>query len=485
MGRFPPIDTLWARDRPDRRATLRTVEGMSNQLFIVSAAMAVPATPISLAQAGLKEREHLQEWVIAHPEVLGGDVMVVTSEFDQWATDSGSTAKERLDILGLDASGRLVVVELKRSSDRTIHIQAITYAALVSHFTEQTLAAVHADFRTKRGTATTPEEAMGLLRDHVEGELDPAVLAIPRIVLLASTHPAQVVTSVVWLTDLGLNIELRQFQVFQFQGQTAVTFDQVFPVPGVDAQLLSPGHTQVAAAVKKADEQAKAANAVRIIYDGHLIEPGTTLTLHPTVEVTADIRAKVDAWVDENPDWGRATWVADPVSPLRWAVDGKTYRPTTLVRRILKQAADIDRGVRGTSWWQTPDGMDLAATAGLVTTTPSGTTDWAALHDAITVVGPGEWASYGDLGEVIGIHPKPIGGHISHCPNCPPGAHRILTADGAPSSGFHWSDPDDTRACRDVLEEEGLGFDQAGRADQQRRLAVAEIRQRVEAAATS
>ncbi|MBB3040118.1 hypothetical protein FHU29_004613 [Hoyosella altamirensis] len=39
----------------------------------------------------------------------------------------GDLAKERLDVFGLDSSGKTVVVELKRESDPRIHLQAITY----------------------------------------------------------------------------------------------------------------------------------------------------------------------------------------------------------------------------------------------------------------------------------------------------------------------------------------------------------------------
>ena len=34
-------------------------------VFSVSGSTAVPAEPITLAQAGLKERDHLQEWVLS------------------------------------------------------------------------------------------------------------------------------------------------------------------------------------------------------------------------------------------------------------------------------------------------------------------------------------------------------------------------------------------------------------------------------------
>ena len=43
-------------------------------LFTVSGQRATPAQRISLADAGLREREHLQEWVLAHPEILGEQV---------------------------------------------------------------------------------------------------------------------------------------------------------------------------------------------------------------------------------------------------------------------------------------------------------------------------------------------------------------------------------------------------------------------------
>jgi hypothetical protein len=79
----------------------------------VAGSAATAAEPISLADAGFKEREHLQEWVLAHPEIIGSDVMIVTFEFDRWSSASGEQ-KDRLDVLGLGKDGRIVVAELKR-----------------------------------------------------------------------------------------------------------------------------------------------------------------------------------------------------------------------------------------------------------------------------------------------------------------------------------------------------------------------------------
>ena len=448
----------------------------SRQVFVVRGKSASAATPVALSEAGIRERQDLQEWVISHPEVLGSDVLVVTAEFDRWESDSGGSAKERLDVLGLDASGRLVVVELKRDSDPRIHLQAITYAALVSGFTEETLAAVHAEFLSRRGSQTSQSDALMRLRDHVEGDIDADVLAVPRIVLLAGNHPAQVVTSADWLARQGLDIELREIKAFRFNDDIAVTFDQIYPVPGVESMLLSPARKQAKEAVHKADKQSRSASAVRVIVDGKLLDDGTPLVLQSTTEVTSDVRDLVNEWIAEDPARGRATWVNDVSAPIRWEADGATWKPTPLVRHILTQAAGIDRSVRGTSWWITEDGEELPLVAGIAGATSG--RDWSDLHALIDLVQPGEWTSYGDLGEVLGVPARPIGTHIGRCGECPPGAWRVLQSDGRPSEGFRWLEPDETRSVREVLTTEGLQFDEAGKALSGQRVGAVELSKR-------
>jgi hypothetical protein len=40
---------------------------MSERVYTVTGSVATPARPVTLAEAGLKERVDLQEWVLAHP----------------------------------------------------------------------------------------------------------------------------------------------------------------------------------------------------------------------------------------------------------------------------------------------------------------------------------------------------------------------------------------------------------------------------------
>lgn len=117
-------------------------------VFRVQDSVAQPARPITLAEAGLRERQHLQEWVLANPEMLGEGVLIITSEFDQWESRIGREP-DRLDVLGLGSDGHLVVAELKRDlTPDLVTMQAINYAARASRFTlEQIAEAYAADHR--------------------------------------------------------------------------------------------------------------------------------------------------------------------------------------------------------------------------------------------------------------------------------------------------------------------------------------------------
>lgn len=443
-------------------------------MYVVSAQGSVAAEPVSLSDLHLTEVRDLEEWVIAHPEVLGPDVKVVATQFDRWQTEGGSRARERLDVLGLENSGRLVVAELKRDADASVHVQAITYAALVSGFTEETLAHAHSDFRTGRGMPTTPEEALELLREDLEADFDPDVLSNPRIVLVARAFPAQVVTTAEWLSNRSVDISLVQVQAWRVADRIAVTFDQVYPLPGLEDALLIPARRRVAKEQEAVAETTRAAAASKVILDQGLLEDGTVLTFRPAT-ITAELREAALGWVAESAERGQATWRTDGGKPMEWEWDGQRYSPSGLVRRILKEAAGRQPAVHGTKCWVTDEGADLAEIA-----YGSGRRDWSDLHDLISCIQPGEWTTYGDMGRAIGLPAQPVGTHIARCPDCPHGGHRVLTADGTASEGFHWHDSDDTRTAREVLQAEGLSFDGGGRAPEEARLSAEDLLRRLD-----
>jgi hypothetical protein len=219
-------------------------------VFTVVGASATPLVPVSLSDAGFLERSHLQEWVVAHPEILGNGVKIVTLEFAQWRAASGTPERDRLDVLGLDRSGRLVVAELKRDvAPDTVEMQALKYAAMASRFSREELAAEHARFHSQRGDAMTADQALEALDAHCGGVI-PENLAKPRIVLLASSFPAVVTATTVWLTEMSLDITLMTFQAYRDDDRVIVTVSQLYPVADVAEFTVAPARSAKTASEK-------------------------------------------------------------------------------------------------------------------------------------------------------------------------------------------------------------------------------------------
>lgn len=329
-------------------------------LFTVRGSTAVAAAPLSLAEAGLRERQDLQEWVVAHPEIIGADVLIVTMEFARWQSSSGTSA-DRLDILGLHASGELVVAELKRdAAPDTVEMQAIKYAAMASRFTVETLAEQHAHYLGQRGTAIDAESAVDLLARHAP-DLDAESLRRPRIVLLASSFPASTSASAVWLHEMGIDIALRQYRAYRTGEEISIAVSQLYPVPDVEEFMFSPRQAEVRAAAQTAQRRQEVGTVARIIA-AELLEDGEPLTVRP-YGINGELREQIEPWLAEDPARGRVSWHNDDKEPIEWDADGARYTPTTLGKLILREATGIDRTLRGGDWFVDAEGRSLVQLA--------------------------------------------------------------------------------------------------------------------------
>jgi hypothetical protein len=329
---------------------------MSDELFFsVRGSEATPAQLLSLAEAGLRERRHLQEWVVAHPEILGPEIIIVTMEFDRWQSPSRRNA-DRLDILGLHSSGELVVAELKRDrAPDTIEMQAIKYSAMASRFTAETLAEQHSRFLTQRNKPTDTEAAAELLAAHAEITIE--ALRRPRIVLLASEYPEETVATAVWLREMGIDIKLMQYRAFRSGQEISIAVSQLYPIPSIEDFTISPRQAEVRA-VQETRRRRQDAGTVAKLVAATLIEDGAQLTVKPR-DLNPDLREKVETWLNTMPARREATWRTDASAPLVWAADGQTYSPSGLARLIITEATGVDRSIRGGGWWVDSEGRDL------------------------------------------------------------------------------------------------------------------------------
>lgn len=320
-------------------------------LIRVDGSTSSPFQETSMVEEGLNELDHLESWIKRYPEVIDPGLKVITTQFSRWESAVGS-ARERPDVLALADSGELVVIELKRDSDRKIHLQAITYGALVAGFTKDMLAEAHADWvRKETGENLTTDEALGRLTEHVESEWTESLFTLPRLVLVAEEFPGQVLTTVQWLATVApdLTIACHEYHLFKDETGIFVSFQRIFPVDNLADRTLRPAPLDATGGVKEqlATNQRRA-KSVSIIHEHSLIPEGAKITLQLETQVRREVVDQVYAWLEADPRRRNVTWVDDLTRPLVWEASDiplQRWTPSALRNEIFIKAT----GKPGTS----------------------------------------------------------------------------------------------------------------------------------------
>ena len=177
---------------------------------------------------GLREREHLQEWLAHTPDALGEELLVIQKEFDGFAD-----TRERLDLLALDKEGRLVVIENKLDdSGRDVAWQALKYAAYCSNVTRKDILTIYQEYLDR---SFEGEDAEAKLRDFLGVEdLEEFVLNPgdeQRLVLIAANLRKEVTAAVLWLLGHGVRAQCFRVVPYSFGDEVFVDLQQVIPTP--------------------------------------------------------------------------------------------------------------------------------------------------------------------------------------------------------------------------------------------------------------
>jgi hypothetical protein len=180
---------------------------------------------VGFLEIGVRERTDLERWVTAHPNLLGEDLLIITTEFDRFDRSS-----KRLDLLALDADSKLVVVELKLDAAGTLaDLQAIRYAAFCSTMTTEDIVQLLATF-----SRCSEEDARKKILDFLRAEELPDLDDRPRIILAAGSMDDEEITScVLWLRNFGGDITCMELTPFRLvaTGQTLLVPRVIIPLP--------------------------------------------------------------------------------------------------------------------------------------------------------------------------------------------------------------------------------------------------------------
>lgn len=205
----------------------------------------LPIKTTTFAELGLRERQHLQEWLAAHPEALG-DLLIIQKEFSGF-----DGTQERLDLLALDRDGNLVVIENKLDdSGRDVSWQALKYTAYVSGMTSDDIV------RTYQGYLGKSVDAKEKLKEFFNvSNLGDVALNHgnnQRIILVAANFRQEVTTTALWLNSRQIDVRCFRVTPYEHNGDVLIDIEQIIPVPEAEEYM-------VRIRAKEAEEQVREA----------------------------------------------------------------------------------------------------------------------------------------------------------------------------------------------------------------------------------
>lgn len=185
---------------------------------------------------GLDERHNLQEWIAKEPSSLGEDLLIIQKEFDGFAD-----TKERLDLLAIDKSGNLVIIENKLDdSGRDVTWQAIKYASYCSSLSKSDVIEIYQKYLNDQ---CLKESAADNLSDFFDNrdlkDVDINVGNGQRIFFVAANFRKEVTSSVMWLLNSGLKMKCFKVTPYEYNGKVLLDFDQIIPVKDAEDYTIS------------------------------------------------------------------------------------------------------------------------------------------------------------------------------------------------------------------------------------------------------
>ncbi len=187
----------------------------------------VGPAPLALALTKLSSEQRLEEMIIAAPEILSGEWMLIGRQ--EQAGMGG-----RIDLLAIAPDGSIVLIELKRGrTPREIVAQAIDYASWVETLTADKISQIFHRFSNGGSLAKAFRAKFG--QPLVEEDLN----ASHQIILVAAELDESTERIIQYLNERDIAINVLFFQVFQHGS------DQLLS----RAWLIDPGETQANVAV--------------------------------------------------------------------------------------------------------------------------------------------------------------------------------------------------------------------------------------------
>jgi hypothetical protein len=183
----------------------------------------VPVSSTTLTQKKVLERLDLQAAITRSWDHFCSEIGYEELFFIGAEVTPHDSCANRIDLLALNRDGTPVIIELKRHRDRLQLLQGISYAAMIARWDK------HRFSREVEGRDDEDaDELRSLLLD------DNFALNAPEIVLVAESFDPEVILAADWLGGFNVPIYAFVISALEHKGDTLISFDQRFPLPGLD-----------------------------------------------------------------------------------------------------------------------------------------------------------------------------------------------------------------------------------------------------------
>ena len=187
----------------------------------------IPVT--SYGENDIKERGDLQRILRHHIEVVSPDTLIIAEEFSEW-----EESRRRIDLLGVDKNGALVVIELKRTEDGGhMDLQAIRYASMVANMLVSDAVEIYGEYLKEIGSDKDPKKSLFefLGWEFKDDGGEETFADDVRIVLVSAEFGKELTNSVLWLNEKDLDIRCVKIVPYKDGDRILVDVQQVIPLP--------------------------------------------------------------------------------------------------------------------------------------------------------------------------------------------------------------------------------------------------------------
>jgi hypothetical protein len=181
----------------------------------------------------LLERRDIQTALKKSISAIAPDCLVISEEFSYW-----QDSNRRIDLLAIDRSGSLVVIELKRDEKGAhMDLQALRYASMVSTMTFEKACQHYQDYLDKE---VQGQDAKSIIIDFIElseADIDDFGNDV-KIILASADFSKELTTSVLWLRDKGIDIKCVRLTPYKHGEEVLINAEQIIPIPEAEEYLV-------------------------------------------------------------------------------------------------------------------------------------------------------------------------------------------------------------------------------------------------------